>query len=42
MSHLEAIDWPTISSDLDAQGWAVMPKLLSAKGAKHIHKRFMI
>ena len=31
MSRLEAIDWPAISSDLDAQGWAVMPKLLSAK-----------
>ena len=31
MSRHEAIDWPAISSDLDAQGWAVMPKLLSAK-----------
>jgi uncharacterized protein len=31
MNRLEAIDWPAISSDLDAQGWAVMPKLLSAK-----------
>jgi hypothetical protein len=31
MSRLEAIDWPAISADLDAQGWAVMPKLLSAK-----------
>ena len=31
MSRLEAIDWPTISADLDAQGWAVVPKLLSAK-----------
>ena len=31
MSRLEAIDWPTISADLDAQGWAMMPKLLSAK-----------
>lgn len=31
MNRLEAIDWPAISFDLDAQGWAVMPKLLSAK-----------
>ncbi len=31
MSRVEAIAWPTISSDLDAQGWAVMPKLLSAR-----------
>ena len=31
MSGLESIDWPRIASDLDAQGWAVMPKLLSAK-----------
>jgi uncharacterized protein len=31
MNRLEAIDWPAISSDLDAQGWVVMPKLLSAK-----------
>ena len=30
MNRLEAIDWSAISSDLDAQGWAVMPKLLSA------------
>jgi hypothetical protein len=31
MNRLEAIDWPEKSSDLDAQGWAVMPMLLSAK-----------
>ena len=31
MSRIEAIDWSAISSDLDAQGWAVMPELLSAK-----------
>jgi hypothetical protein len=31
MNRLEAIDWSAISSDLDAQGWAMMPKLLSAK-----------
>jgi uncharacterized protein len=31
MSRLEAIDWPAIFADLDAQGWAVIPKLLSAK-----------
>ncbi len=31
MSRLEAVDWPAISADLDAQGWAVMPKLLSAR-----------
>ena len=31
MSSLETIDWPSVSEELDAQGWAVMPKLLSAK-----------
>lgn len=31
MSGLKTIDWAAVSSDLDAQGWAVMPKLLSAK-----------
>ncbi len=31
MSRLEAINWPAVTSDLDAQGWAVMPRLLSAK-----------
>ncbi len=31
MSALKSIDWAALSSDLDAQGWAVMPKLLSAK-----------
>ncbi|MBC8037319.1 MAG: 2OG-Fe(II) oxygenase [Rhizobiales bacterium] len=31
MIGIKAIDWPTVSTDLDAQGWAVMPKLLSAK-----------
>jgi len=31
MSALMSIDWTTVSSDLDAQGWAVMPKLLAAK-----------
>lgn len=31
MNRPEVIDWSTISSDLDAQGWAVMPNLLSAK-----------
>jgi hypothetical protein len=36
MSHLEAINWPAISADLDAQGWAVMPKLLSAKECESV------
>lgn len=25
-----AIDWPAVSADLDAQGWAIFPRLLSA------------
>jgi uncharacterized protein len=36
MIRLEAIDWLAISSDLDAQGWAVMPKLLSAKECESV------
>ncbi|HUR43388.1 MAG TPA: 2OG-Fe(II) oxygenase [Aestuariivirga sp.] len=31
MSRIEAIGWPAVSADLDAQGWAVMPKLLSSR-----------
>jgi hypothetical protein len=26
--RVEAIDWPAVASDLDAQGWAVIPNLL--------------
>jgi hypothetical protein len=40
MSRLETIDWPTISSDLDAQGWAVMPKLLSAKECDDVSRLY--
>lgn len=28
-SDLEAVDWPAVSMDLDAQGWARLPKLLT-------------
>ncbi len=31
MSAVKAINWSTVSADLDAQGWAVMPKLLPSK-----------
>lgn len=31
MSGLQAIDWPAIAADLDAQGWAVAPALLTAQ-----------
>ncbi len=27
--RVHAIDWPAVSHDLDAQGWAVLPRLLS-------------
>jgi hypothetical protein len=27
--RLDAVDWPRLSEALDAQGWAIMPKLLS-------------
>lgn len=27
--ELEAVDWPAVSTDLDAQGWARLPKLLT-------------
>ena len=29
VNRLEAIDWPVVSADLDEQGWAILPKLLS-------------
>jgi hypothetical protein len=28
-SRADAIDWPRVSGDLDAQGWAMLPKLLA-------------
>ncbi len=31
MSGLQAVDWPAIAADLDAQGWAVTPALLTAQ-----------
>ena len=30
-SRGEAIDWPAVCADLDAEGWAIMPKLLSPR-----------
>ena len=30
-SRAETIDWSGVSADLDAQGWAILPKLLSAE-----------
>lgn len=30
-ARVEAIDWSFVSSDLDAQGWANLPQLLTAK-----------
>lgn len=29
--EVDSIDWSVVSRDLDAQGWTVLPKLLSAK-----------
>jgi hypothetical protein len=29
--HAAAIDWSTVEADLDAQGWAILPKLLAAQ-----------
>ena len=34
--HLRAIDWRQVHADLDAQGWAIIPKLLPHAGAEHI------
>ncbi len=28
--RVDAIDWPAASADLDTQGWAILPRLLSA------------
>jgi uncharacterized protein len=29
--HAASIDWSTVEADLDAQGWAILPKLLAAQ-----------
>jgi uncharacterized protein len=34
------IDWPAIATDLDAQGWAVLPALLPAKVCSAIARRY--
>jgi len=30
-SRVDAIDWPLVATDLDAQGWAIVPQLLSGE-----------
>ena len=42
MSRLDAIDWPANSVYLDAQGWAVIPKLLSAKECEAVSSLYKI
>jgi uncharacterized protein len=39
-SHLESIDWPAVSTDLDAQGWAVLPALLPAEACDAITRLY--
>ena len=39
-SRVNAIDWPTVSADLDAQGWSVLPKLLSADECDALADRY--
>jgi hypothetical protein len=39
-SHVSTIDWSTVSADLDAQGWAVLPKLLSANECDSVAARY--
>ena len=34
--RIAAIDWPQVSTDLDAQGWAILPALLSPAEAESI------
>ena len=35
-TRLDALDWPQASADLDAQGWTVFPRLLSAAECRGI------
>jgi hypothetical protein len=30
----DAIDWPGVSTSLDAQGWAILPTLLTGESLK--------
>ena len=39
-SHVSTIDWSTVSADLNAQGWAVLPKLLSANECDSVAARY--
>jgi hypothetical protein len=39
-SRAEAIEWPAVFADLDAQGWTVIPKLLSAKECDAVADRY--
>jgi hypothetical protein len=34
--RVDAIDWPQVSADLDTQGWAILPSLLTHKEADAI------
>jgi hypothetical protein len=35
-ARVEAVDWPTVIADLDSQGWAVIPDLLTSAECREI------
>lgn len=39
-SRVRPVDWPTVSADLDAQGWSVLPELLSVQECDALAGRF--
>ena len=36
MSGLDAVDWDGVERDLDAQGWARLPRLLNPEACRHL------
>ena len=39
-SRVRTIDWSAVSADLNVQGWAVLPKLLSKKACDVVADQF--
>ena len=35
-ARVDAVDWTKVCADLDAQGWSVVPKLMTDSEAKQI------
>ena len=40
VERMDAIDWSTVATDLDAQGWAILPSLIDKEKASGIARMY--